>query len=42
MGSDGDFERGKERLQGLRFPIKVAVMGCEVNGPGRHGKQMSG
>ncbi len=24
----------EERLQGLRFPIKVAVMGCEVNGPG--------
>lgn len=24
----------EERLKGFRFPIKVAVMGCEVNGPG--------
>jgi (E)-4-hydroxy-3-methylbut-2-enyl-diphosphate synthase len=24
----------EERLEGLKYPIKVAVMGCEVNGPG--------
>lgn len=24
----------EERLEGFRYPIKVAVMGCEVNGPG--------
>lgn len=24
----------EERLEGLRSPIKIAVMGCEVNGPG--------
>ena len=24
----------RERLSGLRIPLKVAVMGCEVNGPG--------
>ena len=24
----------KQRLEGIKLPIKVAVMGCEVNGPG--------
>jgi (E)-4-hydroxy-3-methylbut-2-enyl-diphosphate synthase len=24
----------KERLRGLKTPLKIAVMGCEVNGPG--------
>ena len=24
----------EERLEGFRYPLKVAVMGCEVNGPG--------
>lgn len=27
-------EKVEERLQGIRQPIKVAVMGCVVNGPG--------
>ncbi len=24
----------EERLEGFKYPVKVAVMGCEVNGPG--------
>jgi len=24
----------EERLEGFRYPVRVAVMGCEVNGPG--------
>ncbi len=27
-------ERIEKRLEGVRVPLKVAVMGCEVNGPG--------
>ena len=30
-----DFQgRGEERLASIKAPIKVAVMGCVVNGPG--------
>jgi (E)-4-hydroxy-3-methylbut-2-enyl-diphosphate synthase len=30
----GTAERVERRLRGVREPISVAVMGCEVNGPG--------
>ncbi len=26
-----------EEVRALRRPLRVAIMGCEVNGPGRHG-----
>ncbi|MFH1830603.1 MAG: flavodoxin-dependent (E)-4-hydroxy-3-methylbut-2-enyl-diphosphate synthase, partial [Pseudomonadota bacterium] len=31
---EGLVDRIEKRLEGVRGPLKVAVMGCEVNGPG--------